>query len=180
MSNASSYLLAVDPGKISGWAVFKMPNLLFAWGQIKPEKNVQWSQLWQKFQDIDGRWLIICEGQFIPDVPYAASRAKKLELFGKQQKSLKIASSAGSWEGVARYLGWEVLPRIHPLKWRRGIFGPQKCTANQAKKLAVEIVNKAHELELKSREHHVAEAICIGDYTRKALLMDIDLGRESE
>lgn len=169
----SHYLLSVDPGKISGWAIFKLPHLLIAYGQLKMDKSEPWVEFWDYHCHYDGDWRIICESQFIPNIPFSVSKSQKLELFSKQQKALKIANSAGMWEGMAQYLGWEIMDQVHPNTWRSAIFGKRKMTVDQAKKMSVELVNHTYELALKKYQHHTAEGICIGMYAKQQILTGI-------
>lgn len=169
---ANHYLLAVDPGRVSGWAIFKLPALLFAYGHLRPDKPKEWVGFWEKYPAYDGRWSLVSEAQFIAPVKYRSERTKMLEMLSKQQKALKTAISAGCWEGAARLNGWDIRDRVHPATWRSAIFGKGRYSAPQAKKLALKIVNASYDLKLKNSQHHTAEAICIGDFARKQMLFE--------
>ena len=165
-------IISIDPGSTSGWAILdthrqNRPNLIDS-GQLNQDDEYTWQSWWKNIDKVFTCMqlvCLVCEDQFIQRIPqYAAPNVAK-RIYAQQVDALKISSSAGQWEGCAKLYGWQVLPRIHPQTWKHALFG--SCKNVNTKLLALAWVQSAWKLKLKNKEHHRAEAICIGCYIAK-------------
>jgi hypothetical protein len=190
--NLSVYVLGVDPGAVSGWALVRIgdgkPRVI-----VRGETGRRYQSGGKRLRDPSGgqvaRWLIsdaiavvpheylahevvwfACEGQFIPDQGGKGQcrRAHAVD-------ALTTAQHAGGWLYTAQAAGLEVYQYgdsnfIPPNVWRLGQWGKGIWRSEQAKKHAVKMAKLVFGVELLQRQHHTAEAMFIAAYAGTEIL----------
>lgn len=168
MTDLIPWVLGVDPGNPSGWALLSPLGILVKWGALGgPRKHVDGEGVAECLQECERlttgnlRPLLAIEGQFVLD---GGGKGEKNHC--KSLSTLKTAKVAGIWIGVAQFLGWQVMDDIQPSTWRSAVWGG-RWTTEQAKRHAVEMCLLAWGVRILSTHHHTAEAAWIAEYARK-------------
>jgi len=166
-----SFVLGVDPGVISGWALFSPEGHFLEAGQIRPSKKTSQGEailtLLARLKSTTGSFRPITagiEGQFLPGDAGAGQKSRH-----KAVSSLQTAISAGRWIGLCEANAVDIYQNgksntIPVNIWRRAIYGNNIMTKDQYKKYAITVATRLYQIHLKSNEHHMAEAIHIANY----------------
>lgn len=170
------YVLGVDPGAISGWALLaggldhKLSLLGYGHTGQRPDHLTDGRQirvvLTEAGKLLKGSWppTLAVEELFLPDAPH----------HGKQRamavSTLKTQLVAGRWVGIAEAYGCPIYEHtkgtagIPPAVWRGAEWGRSRWRTDQAKKYAVEAVKLIWGIDIPETHHHTAEAVFIGSY----------------
>jgi Holliday junction resolvasome RuvABC endonuclease subunit len=173
-----TYVLGVDPGYISGWAIVGLgtPRL-----RLAPGDPIEWGQTGKKGQRTTGseiadvienrlssyRPLVLAmEGQYVLDGGGKgdANHAKTLSTF-------KTARIRGMWEAVAEIADVDLFAEdgIQATTWRNAVWGRGRWTTEQSKKHAVAMALAAWGVSVLKTHHHEAEAMWIATYAQREL-----------
>ncbi len=174
----SIWVLAVDPGRWCGWVLLRCPVgkgrvALVAFGQLERPTGELLHRLarWAEIQCYEGggdRIWLACEQQF------ATRDSNTKRGYARATDMIGVAQMAGKWICAAEAHEYPVV-LIHPSTWRTRVLG---CKANVlekvAKRMALQFAKAKHGklTKLKVKEHHVAEALCIGHHLAKALQLE--------
>jgi hypothetical protein len=158
-------LLAVDPGQVSGWAVFDCSK---PW----QKSLVEWGTA---TNHVDRAEVIQCAEEVSPDRVFAHERWRG-SFSSKNRAGKRVSDGARTAIGLGRQLGrWE--EQLDLRKWRQnaryGAFPSEWGKACCLSAFATQDVRRARSLlharavfgvELSLHDHDVAAAICIGSY----------------
>lgn len=172
-----TYVLGVDPGVISGWAlVGGRPARPIVWGQVGARgRRMTGAEVHDVLQQCGAeipadQWppVLAIEGQFIPPDGGAGGRHR-----AHAASSLLTARCAGVWIGLAERYGLPAYqhkgePAIPPQTWRAGVWGG-RWTTEAAKRHAVELAAQLWGIRILKTHHHTAEAAWIGLYALEEL-----------
>jgi Holliday junction resolvasome RuvABC endonuclease subunit len=158
------YIIGVDPGYISGWAVLDNTGKPVDWGQLGTrKKRITGKQIADLIYDRIHEYRplqVIAEGQFLPQLAGAGQRDRH-----KAVATLKTARIRGAWELMCESDDIELHAESGVLanKWRGAVWGG-RWTTEAAKKNAVKMAFYTWGIRIKDSHHHVAEAMWIGSY----------------
>ena len=109
-------LLAIDPGKSSGLAVFRGDSLVTV-ERVKSEPGDPWAKLEALRKGLSA--LGIATGAADPVFEIGVSTVVEAQFLGRDVHAmLDVAKSATTWEVAARLLGCKVLDREYPSTWQ--------------------------------------------------------------
>lgn len=162
------YILGVDPGYISGWALVDPTGKPLAWGQTgtRSRRTTGHDVYHVMYEECQQRPLVLAvEGQFLKDAAGrgGADRAKALG-------TLKTARMRGMWECMAEQDDVELFAEdgVQANVWRSATWGG-RWTHEQAKVHAVEMALHTWGIRILKTHHHTAEALWIASYAHGEL-----------
>ena len=168
------YVLGIDPGRVSGYALVELPDAGRARViRLGSAKHLPYRDVCAELAvlvDPGARRHMAIEGQFV------ASRAEQSKAqTAKDQDALLTASAAGSWREAGTAQGWEVLPPIMPSTWRSKALSPwwkPTMTGDECKALALRAALGIYGVDIRPQDHHIAEALLIAGYAAEVLRHD--------
>ncbi len=159
-----TYVLGVDPGHVSGWALLDPSGKPIEWGQTgKPGQRTTGNDIAGVVYDqCTPRPLVLAiEGQFV-----LAGGGKGERFHGQTLSTLKTARIRGMWEAIVESDQDTSLfseDGIQPATWRSAVWGG-RWTSAQAKHHSVEMAAHTWGIRMLKTHHHTAEAIWIARY----------------
>lgn len=168
-----TYVLGIDPGVISGYALLGLDGIPLVWGQTGAAKRrgtgddamMAIANCADTIGAPASQITLAIEGQFI-----LQGGGKGGDKWGSSLATLKTARHAGIWIGVAQSLGMPVFehngePSIQPQTWRGRVWGGRWST-DEAKAEAIRRAETAWGIVVQAGRHHTAEAMWIAKYVQ--------------
>jgi len=164
-----TYILGVDPGVVSGYALLSPAGKPIAWGQTGTgsrrgapvDITAALSECRAVMRPVSAFDVVLAvEGQFVPSKAGQGQSDRH-----KAVAILKTSQSAGMWIGIAGAKGAALFDPdgIQPSVWRAAVWGGRWTTA-QAKRHAVEMAAHTWGIRVLRTHHHTAEAMWIASY----------------
>lgn len=145
-------ILGIDPGKVSGWAIFHKANFIDA-GIAKT--NGERLSSFNRALDLSRLW----------EVPLIIGREVwSAGGWASHKAMIGMGSAWGKWEVLLEEVPKSRILTVTPATWRKKILGldPGRYIKEQAKQTAVVYCRVKFSRDL--TDHNAAEAICIAYY----------------
>ncbi len=153
-------ILAIDPGKASGWSIW-LAGRIVTWGPCDPGSELSIVEAARTYERDESLPLVVV--------------AEKWSAGGWRSAASMIGLGAqwGRWEGALRLAGHPMrrVVRVYPQTWRSAMLRPGKrgVTSEEWKHLAATRAGWVTS-EIMA-DHNVADAVCIGEWATRAAIV---------
>lgn len=144
-------ILAIDPGAVAGWAIFRSGNLLSSGSADTPQERER--AVSEAIELSEGSALVVAAETWRP--------------MKSHRTMMGMGAAWGLW--LAELQRAEVkqrrIIRVEPETWRRACYGQARVPREEAKPRAIQFVKRCYGVAAGEDE---AEAICIGAWASEA------------
>lgn len=176
---SAPWTLGVDPGSVSGWALYSPSCRPELWGKTgRPGHPTTGADVYNVLERCGehmprGDWppVLGVESQFIPRAAGKGQGARH-----KAVSVLKTAACTGRWCGVCERYGLHLVEYAGDVGipvnvWRHAQWGRSRMSEDEAKQLAVQLAERIWGIRIMITHHHTAEAMFIAAFAQQHELL---------